>query len=70
MYLQMITSCNLSIFQLDAPLFVTWFQCIVAIVLCALFAILSSLLPQYVVFPQFKIDPKVCREVSEVSLYY
>ncbi|XP_043490656.1 GDP-fucose transporter 1 [Polistes fuscatus] len=37
--------------NLDAPLFVTWFQCIVSVVICVTLSNLSILFPKYLKFP-------------------
>lgn len=50
--------------KLDAPFFVTWFQCIVTVCLCLLFATLAKIFPQYVTFPAFEIDFNVSRQVN------
>ena len=55
--------------QLDAPLFITWFQCIVTIFLCWMFSLLAKMMPERISFPEFKIDIKVSREVRAYSLY-
>lgn len=52
------------IFQLDAPLFVTWFQCVVCLVCLFLLSFLGDKYPWIDKFPAFNIDLKVAREVS------
>lgn len=51
-------------FQLDAPLFVTWFQCVVCLVCLFLLSFLGDKYPWIDKFPAFNIDLKVAREVS------
>lgn len=51
-------------FQLDAPLFVTWFQCVVCLVCLFLLSFLGDKYPLIDKFPAFNIDLKVAREVS------
>jgi len=56
--------------KLDAPLFVTWFQCVVSTVLCAILSVAAKLFPQKITFPEFRIDPKISREVLPLSLVF
>ena len=49
--------------QLDAPVFVTWYQCLVTVALCMLLSQLAARYPNYVTFPEFNIDKKLSREV-------
>lgn len=53
-------------FQLDAPLFVTWFQCVVCLVCLFLLSFLGDKYPRIDKFPAFNIDLKVAREVSYI----
>ena len=53
-------------FQLDAPLFVTWFQCVVCLVCLFLLSFLGDKYPWIDKFPAFNIDLKVAREVSNI----
>ncbi|KAK0145274.1 GDP-fucose transporter 1 [Merluccius polli] len=56
--------------DLDAPLFITFFQCAVTVVLCWLLRLLSSGCPGWVDFPSFKFDPKTSREVLPLSVVF
>ncbi|PAA77362.1 hypothetical protein BOX15_Mlig003609g2 [Macrostomum lignano] len=56
--------------KLDAPYFVTWFQCLVSVALCVLLRGLSYLKPNLIAFPSIKIDPRVCRDVAPLSLVF
>lgn len=56
--------------QLDAPLFVTWFQCVVTVALCILLSIGARLFPNVISFPEFKIEPKIVREVFPLSVIF
>lgn len=49
--------------QLDAPLFVTWYQCAVTLLLCAVLGTLATAFPEKITFPPFRVDAKVSREV-------
>ena len=53
-------------FQLDAPLFVTWFQCVVCLVCLFLLSFLGDKYPWIDKFPAFNIDLKVAREVRNI----
>uniref|UniRef100_A0A914CPP5 Sugar phosphate transporter domain-containing protein n=1 Tax=Acrobeloides nanus TaxID=290746 RepID=A0A914CPP5_9BILA len=56
--------------KLDAPLFVTWYQCLVTVVLCFLCSYLSKLFPDYIKFPEMKLDAKLSREVLPLSFIF
>ncbi|XP_061102574.1 GDP-fucose transporter 1 isoform X1 [Conger conger] len=56
--------------ELDAPLFVTFFQCLVTVALCWLMNLLGRLCPGSVDFPSVKFDPKVSREVLPLSIVF
>ncbi|CAH1783742.1 unnamed protein product [Owenia fusiformis] len=56
--------------KLDAPLFVTWFQCVVTVALCGILGVLAKLMPGHITFPEFKIDVKVSREVLPLSIVF
>jgi len=56
--------------KLDAPLFVTWYQAVVSVTLCAFLGLLSKAAPNVFSFPEFKIDMKVSREVLPLSLIF
>ncbi|GFS25133.1 GDP-fucose transporter 1 [Elysia marginata] len=56
--------------KLDAPLFVTWFQCGVTVILCALLSVAGQLFPDYISFPVLKFDPKVMRDTLPLSIVF
>lgn len=56
--------------ELDAPLFVTFFQCSVTVLLCWLLPLLSVLCPGLIEFPSLKFDPKTSREVLPLSVVF
>ncbi|XP_010894198.1 GDP-fucose transporter 1 isoform X2 [Esox lucius] len=56
--------------NLDAPLFVTFYQCLVTVVLCYGMHVLSHLCPGVIDFPSVKFDPKVSREVLPLSIVF
>ncbi|XP_017269678.1 GDP-fucose transporter 1 isoform X1 [Kryptolebias marmoratus] len=56
--------------DLDAPLFVTFFQCVVTVGLCWLMQLLSKFCPGLVDFPSVKFDLKTSREVLPLSVVF
>ncbi|XP_078077084.1 GDP-fucose transporter 1 isoform X2 [Mustelus asterias] len=56
--------------RLDAPLFVTFFQCLVTVLLCWTLTLLNVLCPGMVEFPPIGFDPKISREVLPLSLVF
>ncbi|ELT95609.1 hypothetical protein CAPTEDRAFT_180321 [Capitella teleta] len=56
--------------KLDAPLFVTWFQCVVSVALCVILSILAKLFPQTISFPDCKFDAKIAREILPLSIVF
>lgn len=58
------------VLQLDAPLFVTCFQCIMTVLLCFLLNTLAMLCPNLVKFPFIAFDFKVSREVLPLSIVF
>lgn len=54
--------------KFDAPLFVTWFQCLVSVGICGILAGFAS--QGYIKFPAFTIDFKIAREVLPLSLIF
>lgn len=56
--------------ELDAPLFVTFYQCVVTVGLCWLMQLLASLCPGVIDFPSVKFDLKTSREVLPLSVVF
>ncbi|XP_798515.2 GDP-fucose transporter 1 [Strongylocentrotus purpuratus] len=56
--------------KLDAPLFVTFYQCVVTVMLCFILSLLGKAVPNLVSFPPLKFDYKVTREVLPLSLVF
>ncbi|MBN3308664.1 GDP-fucose transporter 1 [Amia ocellicauda] len=56
--------------NLDAPLFVTFFQCLVSVLLCGLMGVLARWCPGVVDFPSVRFDPKISRGVLPLSLVF
>ncbi|KAM3919175.1 GDP-fucose transporter 1 isoform 1-T1 [Leptodactylus fuscus] len=57
--------------KLETPLFVTFYQCLVTVVLCKLLSLLSLLVPgDFMEFPSVRFDLKVLRSVLPLSLVF
>lgn len=56
--------------HLDAPLFITFFQCVVSVGLCCVMCAVSSLFPGLVDFPSIRVDLKVSRQVLPLSVVF
>lgn len=56
--------------ELDAPLFVTFYQCLVTVGLCWLMQLLSRLCPGLIDFPAVRFDVKTSREVLPLSVVF
>nr|XP_061795953.1 GDP-fucose transporter 1-like [Nerophis lumbriciformis] len=56
--------------DLNAPLFVTFYQCLVTVGLCWLMQLFSAAFPQLIDFPSVKFDLKTSREVLPLSVVF
>lgn len=56
--------------DLDAPLFVTFYQCVVTVGLCWLMQVLARMCPGLIDFPSVKFDVKTSREVLPLSIVF
>ncbi|XP_068429150.1 GDP-fucose transporter 1 isoform X2 [Clinocottus analis] len=56
--------------DLDAPLLVTFYQCVVTVVLCWLMQLLSQMCPGLIDFPAVRFDLKTSREVLPLSVVF
>ncbi|XP_069561500.1 GDP-fucose transporter 1 [Brachyistius frenatus] len=56
--------------DLDAPLFVTFYQCLLTVGLCWLMQLLSRACPGLVDFPSVRFDVKTSREVLPLSVVF
>ncbi|KAM4596953.1 GDP-fucose transporter 1 isoform 1-T1 [Fundulus diaphanus] len=56
--------------ELDAPLFITFYQCLVTVGLCWLMQLVARLCPGVVDFPAVRFDLKTSREVLPLSLVF
>lgn len=56
--------------DLDAPLFVTFYQCVVTVVLCWFMQLLSKMCPGLIDFPVVRFNVKTSREVLPLSVVF
>ncbi|CAH8581113.1 unnamed protein product [Schistosoma curassoni] len=56
--------------SLNAPIFITWFQCAVTAFLCYLTSYLAMLLPSHVKFPQLNFSFKTSIEILPLSIIF
>ncbi|CAF0959802.1 unnamed protein product [Rotaria sordida] len=56
--------------KLDAPLFITWYQCVVTVGFCAILGNLNKRVAVFSTFPSFKIDLKIARDVLPLSIMF
>ncbi|XP_030271356.1 GDP-fucose transporter 1 isoform X1 [Sparus aurata] len=56
--------------ELDAPLFVTFYQCLVTVGLCWVLQLLSRFCPGFIDFPSVTFDLKTSREVLPLSIVF
>ncbi|XP_067257398.1 GDP-fucose transporter 1 isoform X1 [Chanodichthys erythropterus] len=56
--------------DLNAPLFITFFQCVVSVGLCLLMNVFSYFCPGYVDFPSLKFDLRVSREMLPLTVVF
>ncbi|XP_045204253.2 GDP-fucose transporter 1-like [Mercenaria mercenaria] len=56
--------------KLQAPLFITWYQCVVTVLMCFLLSYLAKFLPSFVSFPEMYVDPKLCRATLPLSVVF
>ncbi|CAF0753592.1 unnamed protein product [Adineta ricciae] len=56
--------------KLDAPLFITWYQCVVTVGICAVLGNLNKRVALFSKFPTFKIDLKIARDVLPLSVMF
>jgi len=56
--------------KLDAPLFVTWYQCVVTVLACYVLRQLARYFPGRVSFPELQLDPQVMRQVFPLSVVF
>ncbi|CAL1293628.1 unnamed protein product [Larinioides sclopetarius] len=57
-------------FKINAPLFVTCFQCVVTVALCSVLSFLAAVVPSLISFPSVKISVSILRAVLPLSLIF
>jgi len=56
--------------KLDAPLFVTWYQCIVTVLACYVLRQAARYFPGKVSFPELQLDPDTMKKVFPLSVVF
>lgn len=56
--------------KLNAPLFITWYQCVVTVILCLILRALAMAFPNTISFPSTEIDFKLSRSVLPLSIIF
>lgn len=57
--------------KLDAPIFVTFYQCVVTVLLCKTLGLLTMVIPTHILeFPSIRFDLKVLRSVLPLSIVF
>ncbi|XP_071960274.1 GDP-fucose transporter 1-like [Antedon mediterranea] len=56
--------------KLNAPLFITCYQCVVTILLCYLLSCLGRMFPGMITFPKLRFDYRTTREVLPLSIVF
>jgi hypothetical protein len=51
--------------KLDAPLFITWYQCVVTVAICVLLGASHTLHPYFKKYPQVEYNMKIALQVSQ-----
>ncbi|KFM67563.1 GDP-fucose transporter 1, partial [Stegodyphus mimosarum] len=57
-------------FKIDAPLFITCFQCAVTVFLCIILKVLTSVLPSIFTFPDIHLNTNILRSVLPLSIIF
>jgi len=56
--------------KLDAPLFVTFYQCVCTVLLCKVCDVIAKRYPDKVTFPDTKVAKQTCRDVLPLSIVF
>jgi len=56
--------------KLDAPLFITWYQCVVSIIVLFFLSLLGDRYPSIDKFPAFHIDINIAKQVLPLSIVF
>lgn len=56
--------------KLNAPLFITWYQCVISVVLCYVCSYAAAVFPSQFSFPSIAFDHRISREVLPLSFFF
>jgi len=56
--------------KLDAPLFVTAYQCVVTVIACYAIKTAATIFPHKITFPSLKLDPQILKQVLPLSVVF
>uniref|UniRef100_A0A0N5BUE5 TPT domain-containing protein n=1 Tax=Strongyloides papillosus TaxID=174720 RepID=A0A0N5BUE5_STREA len=56
--------------KLDAPLFITWYQCVCTVGFCYFFNMLGKMFPKYVKFPPMDFKVGISRKIGPLSIIF
>lgn len=56
--------------SLDAPMFVTWYQCLVSVLACYAIRTVSRMFPGRFSFPSLELDPHIIKQVLPLSVVF
>ena len=54
--------------KLDAPMFITWYQCMVTVASCYLIRTVARIFPGKISFPELQLDTKIIKKVGNFSV--
>jgi len=56
--------------KLDAPMFITWYQCLVSVALCYAIRTVARIFPNKFSFPELQMDTKIIKKVLPLSVVF
>lgn len=56
--------------KFDAPLFITWYQCVVSVAICVACSTVAIYNPNLMKFPHYRVDLKIARDILPLSLVF
>nr|CAG4645605.1 EOG090X081X [Lynceus sp. MCZ IZ 141354] len=56
--------------SLDAPMFITWFQCVLTVLLCIAIRLVAKFFPSRVTFPELELNLSTCVKILPLSLVF
>eukprot|EP00111_Clytia_hemisphaerica_P021804 TCONS_00064105-protein len=57
-------------FKLDAPIFITWYQCVFSLLILFLLSFLGDKYPSIDKFPEFQLNPEICKQIMPLSIVF